>query len=105
MVSNRVFSMELSYEEVRRIAELAKLEVSSAEAVLYADQLSHILQYFERLQEVDTSQIAPTASVLPLKNILRADKAASPLPLEQVLANASDAHENQFRVSAVLGDA
>jgi aspartyl-tRNA(Asn)/glutamyl-tRNA(Gln) amidotransferase subunit C len=96
--------MELSHEEVRRIAELAKLDVTREEAVLYAEQLSHILQYFERLQEVDTSQILPTASVLPLKNVLRADEAASPLPLEQVLANASDAYENQFRVSAVLGD-
>ena len=96
--------MELSHDEVRRIAELAKLDLSDAEVALYAGQLSNILQYFQRLQEVDTSHIAPTASVLPLKNVLRADVAAAPLSPAQVIANASDAYENQFRVSAVLGE-
>jgi aspartyl-tRNA(Asn)/glutamyl-tRNA(Gln) amidotransferase subunit C len=96
--------MELSHDEVQRIAELAKLDLTRDEVDLYAGQLSHILQYFERLQEVDTSHIPPTASVLPLKNVLRSDEAADPLPVEQVIANASDAYENQFRVSAVLGD-
>jgi aspartyl-tRNA(Asn)/glutamyl-tRNA(Gln) amidotransferase subunit C len=96
--------MELSHEEVRRIAELARLDLSDAEVALYAGQLSHILQYFERLQEVDTSQIAPTASVLPLKNVMRPDVAAPPLTPEQVTANAADVEDHQFRVSAVLGD-
>lgn len=96
--------MALSHDEVRRIAELAKLDLSEEEVGLYAGQLSNILQYFQRLGEVDTSHIPPTASVLPLKNVLRADVAASALPPEQVIANASDAYENQFRVSAVLGD-
>jgi aspartyl-tRNA(Asn)/glutamyl-tRNA(Gln) amidotransferase subunit C len=96
--------MELSYEEVRRIAELAKLELTDDEIALYAGQLSHILQYFERLQELDTSQIPPTASVLPLKNVFRADAALSSITPEQALANAPDAADDQFRVSAVLGE-
>jgi aspartyl-tRNA(Asn)/glutamyl-tRNA(Gln) amidotransferase subunit C len=96
--------MELSDSQVRSIAELAKLALTDDEVALYAGQLSHILQYFERLQELDTSQIAPTASVLPLKNVLRPDVAAPPLPTDQVIANASDVYDNQFRVSAVLGD-
>lgn len=96
--------MELSHAEVQRIAELAKLDLTSEEVALYAGQLSHVLQYFERLQAIDTSHIPPTASVLPLKNVLRPDSAAPALPTEQVIANASDAYDNQFRVSAVLGD-
>jgi aspartyl-tRNA(Asn)/glutamyl-tRNA(Gln) amidotransferase subunit C len=96
--------MELSYEEVRRIAELAKLELTDDEVALYAGQLSHILQYFERLQELDTSQIPPTASVLPLKNVFRADVALPSITPEQALANAPDAVDDQFRVSAVLGE-
>ena len=94
----------LSHDEVRHIAELAKLELTDDEVTLYADQLSHILQYFERLQELDTSHIEPTASVLPLKNVWRADEAEAALTPDQVIANAPDARDNQFRVSAVLDE-
>ncbi len=96
--------MELSHDEVRRIAELAKLDLTDAEVALYAGQLSHILQYFERLQTLDTSQIEPTASVLPLKNVFRPDEPAQPLAPDQVVANAPRAVEHQFLVSAVLDE-
>lgn len=96
--------MELSHDEVRRIAELAKLDLTDAEVALYAGQLSHILQHFQKLQTLDTSHIEPTASVLPLKNVLRPDEPAEPLTPEQVIANAPQAEANQFRVSAVLDD-
>lgn len=96
--------MQLSQDEVRRIAELAKLDLTDAEIDLYAGQLSAILGYFERLQQVDTSQIPPTASVLPLHNVMRPDTPAAPLPVDEVLRNASDSVGAQFRVSAVLGD-
>lgn len=94
--------MELSHDEVRRIAELAKLALTDEEVALYAGQLSKILDYFARLQEVDTSQIPPTASVLPLKNVMRADEVGTPLTPQQVTANAQDKLGDQFRVSAVL---
>ncbi|MCU0496373.1 MAG: Asp-tRNA(Asn)/Glu-tRNA(Gln) amidotransferase subunit GatC [Anaerolineae bacterium] len=96
--------MELSHETVRAIAELAKLQLSDEEVALYAGQLSKILQYFERLQSLDTSQIAPTASVLPLSNVLRADRVLEMLSPEQAIANAPDAQDHQFRVSAVLDE-
>lgn len=96
--------MELSREEVRNIAELAKLDLTDEEVTLYAGQLSNILGYFERLQQLDTSHIPPTASVLPLKNVLRSDTPSQPLTPEQVVANAPDAEDNQFRVSAVLDE-
>ncbi|MEP7290694.1 MAG: Asp-tRNA(Asn)/Glu-tRNA(Gln) amidotransferase subunit GatC [Chloroflexota bacterium] len=96
--------MELSHDEVRKIAELAKLELTDAEVALYAGQLSDVLQYFQRLQAVDTSHIPPTASVLPLKNVFRPDVPAPALSPEQVVANAADSLDNQFRVHAVFGD-
>lgn len=96
--------MELSREEVRKIAELAKLELTDDEVALYVGQLTHILQYFRTLQELDTSQIAPTASVLPLVNVFRDDTPAPPLTPEQVLANAQTALDGQFLVSSVLED-
>ena len=96
--------MELSHDEVRKIAELAKLDLTDDEVALYAGQLSSVLQYFQRLQAIDTSHIAPTASVLPLKNVFRPDVAAAPLSPEDVVANAADALDNQFRVNAVFDD-
>jgi aspartyl-tRNA(Asn)/glutamyl-tRNA(Gln) amidotransferase subunit C len=96
--------VQLSHEEVRKIAELAKLDLSEEEIALYAGQLSSILGYFRHLQEADTSQIAPTASVLPLKNVFRPDTPIEPLSVDDVIANAPDSFAGQFRVSAVFDE-
>lgn len=96
--------MEITHEEVRHIAELAKLELTDEEVTLYAGQLSECFQYFQRLQTLDTTHIQPTDSVLPLQNVMRTDTPAEPLPLEDVVANAADAQDYQFRVNAVLGE-
>ncbi len=93
----------LSAEDVRAIADLARLELSEADVVLYQQQLSDILDYFRKLQELDTSQVDPTSSVLPLTNVMRADEAGPALPLADVVANAPDSDGEQFRVRAVLG--
>jgi len=94
----------ITHDDVRAIAELAKLAVSDDEVPAYAQQLTSILEYFTLLQEVDTSQIAPTASVLPITNVLREDTPQPPLSPGDVIANAADAEANQFRVSAVLDE-
>lgn len=94
----------LSHEEVREIAELAKLQLTDAEIAQYATQLSDIIGYFDKLQEVDTSQIEPTASVLPLRNVWRPDICADPLAPAQALANAPQVSEQQFVVNAVPGE-
>ncbi len=96
--------MELSHDEVRKIAELAKLELSPEEVELYAGQLSSILQYFRRLQELDTSAIAPTASVLPLSNVMREDVVETPLTPEEAVQNAFSSVGPQFLVSNVLDE-
>jgi aspartyl-tRNA(Asn)/glutamyl-tRNA(Gln) amidotransferase subunit C len=94
--------MQLSHDEVRKIAELAKLDLTDEEVALYAGQLSAVLSYFRDLQAIDTSQIPPTASVLPLENVLRDDVPAPALSPEAVVANAPSALGTQFLVSAVL---
>ena len=93
---------QLSADDVRAIANLARLELSDADVARYQRQLSDILEYFQKLQELDTSHIDPTSSVLPLKNVMRADEAGPPLPLDDVVANAPDSDGEQFRVRAVL---
>ncbi len=96
--------MKISREQVEHIAELAKLALTDEELEIYADQLSAILDYVDELSQLDTSAIPPTASVLPLSNVLRPDEARPSLPTEVALANAPDAAENQFRVAAVLDE-
>lgn len=94
--------MKLSREEVMQIAELAKLSLTDAEIEQYGNQLSAILEYAQRLSQVNTSDIPPTASVLPLNNVMREDVVRPSLTRAQVMANAADALEGQFRVEAVL---
>ncbi len=92
----------LSAADVRAIADLARLELSEADVAVYQQQLSDILDYFQKLQELDTSHIDPTSSVLPLTNVMRADEAGPALAVADVIANAPDSDGEQFRVRAVL---
>ena len=94
--------MPLSIAEVEHIAELAKLGLSEAEKALYREQLDAILEYADVLQRVDTSAIPPTATVLPLRNVMRPDEVRPSMAREDVLANAPDAYDGSFRVRAVL---
>jgi aspartyl-tRNA(Asn)/glutamyl-tRNA(Gln) amidotransferase subunit C len=94
--------MSLSLAEVEHIAELARLSLTDGEKTLYRDQLSAILDYAEVLQQNDTSTISPTATVLPLRNVMRPDAVEPSMSSEDVLANASDVEEGCFRVRAIL---
>ncbi len=94
--------MRLSREEVKHIALLARLGLSEAEVEKFREQLSNILDNFEILQQIDTSNIAPTAHSIALQNVLREDKVAPSLPEKEVLANAPRQEEGYFRVHAVL---
>jgi aspartyl-tRNA(Asn)/glutamyl-tRNA(Gln) amidotransferase subunit C len=94
--------MKLTWAQVEHIAELARLALSDDEKARYQEQLSAILEYAERLQAVDTSAIPPTATVLPLRNVMRADEPRDSMSREDVLANAPQAEADCFRVQAVL---
>jgi aspartyl-tRNA(Asn)/glutamyl-tRNA(Gln) amidotransferase subunit C len=94
--------MALTFAEVEHIAELARLQLTDEEKSLYQEQLSAILDYAVAIQRVDTSAIPPTATVLPLRNVMRDDVAVPSMPPEDVLANAPDVAEGCFRVKAIL---
>lgn len=94
--------MALTIKEVEHIAELAKLHLSDEEKDLYAGQLSAILDYANRLQKLDTDDIPPMTSAVPLDTVLRDDEARDGLPPKALLSNAPDAEQNMFRVNAVL---
>lgn len=94
--------MALTIEEVRAIARLARLQLTAEEEERFASQLSDVLDYAARLREVDTSDIPPTASVLPISAPLRPDEVRPCLPREQLLASAPDSEGGLFRVPRVL---
>jgi aspartyl-tRNA(Asn)/glutamyl-tRNA(Gln) amidotransferase subunit C len=94
--------MALTIDEVRHIADLARLELTSEEEERYAQQLSAILDYAARLQSVDTSAIPPTATVLPLNAPLRPDIVRPCPPRTRILENAPEAEEGMFRVPPIL---
>ncbi|GIV82668.1 MAG: aspartyl/glutamyl-tRNA(Asn/Gln) amidotransferase subunit C [Anaerolineae bacterium] len=94
--------MHLTIDDVRHVADLARLHLTDEEVRLYAQQLSAILDYAERLQEVDTSDVPPTPYVLPLQNVMAEDAPQPSLPNEVALANAPDKANGFFRVRAVF---
>ncbi len=98
--------MALTRDQVVHIAELAKLELTDGEIERITRQLSDILAYAETLQQLDTAAIAPTASVIPNQNVMRADAVAPSLPRAVVLQNAPDTDANRefLRVRAILDE-
>jgi aspartyl-tRNA(Asn)/glutamyl-tRNA(Gln) amidotransferase subunit C len=94
--------MALSLEEVQHIAELAKLALTDEEKALMSEQLSDILDYVEMLQAVDTEDVAPTYTVLPVDTVLRDDAARPSMPRDKLLANASKQDDGMFEVEVIL---
>lgn len=94
--------MGLSRAEVEHIAELVKLALTEEEKEVFALQLSSILEHFQALQALDTTGIPPTAQVITLKNVMRADEVIPSLSPEEALANAPQAEKGYFKVPAVL---
>lgn len=94
--------MSLSLAEVEHIAQLARLHLSEEEKIRFREQLSAILEYAARLQQVDTRDIPPTSSVLPPRSRLREDEPRAPLSRDEILANAPNSHQGYFRVPPVL---
>ncbi len=94
--------MSLTLSEVEHIANLARLELSADEQARYREQLSAILEYAAILQQLDTSQIQPSGTILAAGLPLRADPAGASLEVQDVLRNAPQAENKQFRVPPVL---
>jgi len=94
--------MRLTRDQVLHVAELAKLKLTDAEVDLFQEQLSAILEYVDRLEELDTESISPTAGVLPLRNVMRPDRVRPSYPRQAMLENAPDTEDGFVRVKAVL---
>lgn len=94
--------MSIRLENVEHVARLARLELASEEKDRFLGQLNAILNYVDKLNELNTDDVAPTTHVLPIHNVLRDDEVRESLTIEQVMKNAPEEEEGQFLVPAVL---
>jgi aspartyl-tRNA(Asn)/glutamyl-tRNA(Gln) amidotransferase subunit C len=97
--------MRISEEQVDYVASLARLGLSAHEREKMLEQLSSIIAYVETLNELDTSQVPPSAQVISLENVTRADVVVPSLPTEDVLANAPERDDDFFVVPPVFEEA
>ena len=94
----------LTREDVLHVAHLARLTLTEDEVQTYRAQLSAILRYAALLDKVDTASIDPTASVLPLRNVMRADEAGTSLSQAEVLANAPAQRDGFLRITRTTSE-
>lgn len=95
--------MKLSREEVKRVAELARINFSEEEIETFTEQMGNILEYIEKLNELDTSDVRPTSHVLDLVAPMREDAVEHVLGVEEALDNAPyKADDDHFVVPKVI---
>jgi aspartyl-tRNA(Asn)/glutamyl-tRNA(Gln) amidotransferase subunit C len=101
-ITNEVISVRIKPEEVDYIAALSRLFLSEQEKNIYARHLSEILEHAERLSELDTDGVEPTAHVLPLRNIFRDDEVKPSLERDILLNNAPEVENGCFKVPRIV---
>ncbi|MGG3561943.1 Asp-tRNA(Asn)/Glu-tRNA(Gln) amidotransferase subunit GatC [Neobacillus rhizosphaerae] len=94
----------ISNEQVKHVANLARLAITEEEAEKFTKQLDAIISFAEQLNELDTTNVKPTYHVLDMKNVLREDVPQPGLPREEVLKNAPEHQDGQIKVPSILGE-
>jgi aspartyl-tRNA(Asn)/glutamyl-tRNA(Gln) amidotransferase subunit C len=94
--------MSINRAQVEHVAKLARLSLSGEEKTQFTSQLNDILQFAEKLNELDTDDVEPTSHVYPVTNVMREDVVKPSLDREKVLLNAPDQKDGLFRVPAVF---
>lgn len=94
--------MSITVKDVQHVAKLARLHLSPEEEAVFTEQLNAILQYADKLNELNTDDVTPTTHVLQVSNVMREDEVKDSLPIDKVMLNAPDEEDGQFKVPAVL---
>lgn len=90
--------------DVSHVAKLANLPLTPEEEKKFEKQLSSILTYINKLNEVETKNVEPTSQVTGLENVTREDETQPSLSQEKTLKNTKNTHNGFFKVPAILGD-
>jgi aspartyl-tRNA(Asn)/glutamyl-tRNA(Gln) amidotransferase subunit C len=89
---------------VRKVAKLSRLALADNEIHEFTAQLSAVLEYIEKLKELNTDAVEPLAHCLPVKNVFRPDEVRDSLGTDKALANAPQRDENHFIVPKILDE-
>jgi len=95
---------KIDQTQVRKVARLSRLELTEAEVAEFTGQLSAILDYVEKMNELDTTGVEPLAHCLPVSNVFRADCVKESLGTEKTLTNAPQRDGEFFKVPKILDD-
>ena len=94
--------MPISKDDVKYIANLARLKLTEKETDYFTGQLSVIINYVDQLKKLDTSNIEPTTHAMPLQNVFREDIVKPSLKKEDVLLNAPEKEKDLFKVPRII---
>ena len=95
--------MAVTIQDVDNMAGLAKLAFSEEEKIKFVEQFNQILQYMQKLNELDTEDVQPTNNVLDVNNVVRSDSVKTWLTQDEALANAPKSNHGFFSVPKVIG--
>jgi aspartyl-tRNA(Asn)/glutamyl-tRNA(Gln) amidotransferase subunit C len=94
--------MKITKDEVLYVADLARLDLDEASIEKFAGQIGNILEYVDKLNEVDTEGIRPTSHAISLTNAFREDEQRQSLDPEQALVNAPEKEDGNFVVPKII---
>ena len=89
-------------EQVKKVANLARLDITPEEEEQFTTQLNSILDYFDQLSELDTDDVAPTTRAIETSNITRADKLQPFTDRKALLDSAPEQEGDYFRVPKIM---
>ena len=94
--------MIVGKEDIRHVADLARLALSEEELEQYTMQMNDLLQYVEKLNALDTKEVVPSSHAMELSNVFREDVVMESLKPEEALANAPSSARDSFRVPRII---
>lgn len=93
---------DITKEDILRTADTARLSLSDEEAEMYSEQISSILTFTEKINEINTDGVKPTTNGIALTNVLRADEPKQYITREDALENAPEQEDGQFKVPQIM---
>jgi aspartyl-tRNA(Asn)/glutamyl-tRNA(Gln) amidotransferase subunit C len=94
--------MPVTLKDVENVAKLARLRFKEEEKKKFTEQINRILEYIDKLNELDTSKIEPLSHTIEISNVFREDEVTPSFPNEEILKNAPQKKGNYFVVPKVI---